>query len=324
MSKINLSEPSNGFLGIDVSKAKLDCALLTGERCRNKSFPNTEAGIAALIAWAGRPEQACLEATNVYWEAVAEALSHAGLPLSVVNPALIKAHAQSLGLRIKTDAVDARTIAHFAREKRPPAWVAPAASQQALRALVLRHHNLSQMHTEELLRSQTAREAVRSSLQAHLTWLEAELKRVEREIATLIDGDDDLKRRRDLLRSIPGVGERTSAVVLSFLTQISGIAQARQFAAFAGLTAAIRQSGSSLNAKARMSKTGHTLLRRALYMPAMTTLYRTDWGKLFFTRLQANHKAPKLIIGAMMRKLAQVIFGVLKSGKPFDPSLHCA
>ncbi|HVJ37708.1 MAG TPA: IS110 family transposase, partial [Stenotrophomonas sp.] len=73
-----------------------------------------------------------------------------------------------------------------------------------------------------------------------------------------------------------------------------------------------------------MSKVGHANLRRAFYMPAMTALYKTRWGQIFRERLAAAGKAPKLIIGAMMRKLAQVAFGVVMSGKPFDPALHGA
>jgi transposase len=110
-------------------------------------------------------------------------------------------------------------------------------------------------------------------------------------------------------------------VVLSYASFIERMDNAKQFAAFGGLNPALRESG-TMRAKATLSKTGHVALRRALYMPAMVTLNRTDWGRRFKTRLQANHKAPKLIIGAMMRKLAHVIFGVLKSGKPFDPTLH--
>ena len=84
----------------------------------------------------------------------------------------------------------------------------------------------------------------------------------------------------------------------------------------------MHESGSSVHGKPRLSKVGHAFLRRALYMPAMVTLWRTDWGRAFRDRLAANGKPPKLIIGAMMRKLAQVAFGVLKSGQPFNPALH--
>lgn len=101
-------------------------------------------------------------------------------------------------------------------------------------------------------------------------------------------------------------------------------ANARQAAAFAGLDPRQHESGTSVKGKPRMSKVGHAFLRKALYMPAMVTLYKTDWGTRFRERLAASGKPPKLIIGAMMRKLVHVTFGVLKSGKSFNPELQNA
>jgi transposase len=323
------------YIGVDISKAKLDAAAMLGQKYRDKTFVNTPAGHKALIAWIATlsapngdgdsPAQAhvCMEATNVYWEACAQALAEAAetLTVSVVNPALVKAHAQSLGLRVKTDRVDARAIASFCREKRPEPWQPLSPSEQALRSLVLRHNALMQMKTQESNRLETVRDAAAESVRLHLQWLEAELNRIEQEIKQSIDDDPTMKGKKALLDSIPGVGERTISVVLSYASFIERMDNAKQFAAFGGLNPALRESGTT-RAKATLSKTGHVALRRALFMPAMVTLNRTEWGRRFKTRLQGNHKAPKLIIGAMMRKLAHVIFGVLKSGKPFDSTLH--
>src|SRR5262249_11534552 len=114
------------FLGIDVSKAKLDCALALGTKFRNKVFANNASGFCALSAWltqhAPGSVHACVEATGVYWEAVAQYVADAGHTVSVINPALSRAHAQSMGLRDKTDRVDARVLADFCREKQPVAW----------------------------------------------------------------------------------------------------------------------------------------------------------------------------------------------------------
>ena len=120
------------------------------------------------------------------------------------------------------------------------------------------------------------------------------------------------------------MGERTIAVLLAYRTDPSRFGSAKQAAAFAGLDPRQHESGSSVRLKPRLSKIGHAALRKALYMPAMVTLYKTDWGKRFRDRLALAGKPPKLIIGAMMRKLVYVAFGVLKSRKPFDPSLHGA
>lgn len=131
-----------------------------------------------------------------------------------------------------------------------------------------------------------------------------------------------MKDKRAILESIPGVGERTIAILLAFYANLDRFSNARQAVAFAGLDPRQHESGSSVKGKPRLSKIGHAFLRKALYMPAMVTLYRTAWGKLFRDRLAAAGKPPKLIIGAMMRKLVHVAYGVLKSGKSFDPALH--
>ncbi len=153
---------------------------------------------------------------------------------------------------------------------------------------------------------------------AHLLWLEAELKRLEKQIKDLTDDDPDMKHRRKLLESIPGIGEKTSAVLLAYIGLKDRFAHARQFAAFAGLTPRRYESGSSVRGESRMSKAGHVSLRRALYMPAMVATSKTEWGRAFRDRLAANGKKGKVILGAMMRKLAQVAYGVLKSGVPLN------
>jgi transposase len=317
------------YLGIDVSKKKLDCALLLPNgKWRNKVFENTPAGLTRLKDWlsqqGGDLAAVCLEATNTYWEACAEVLTEAGLVVAVVNPALVKAHAQSLGLRLKTDAADARTLADFCREKQPRPWQPPSPAERALRALVLRHQALMEMQTQEKNRVDTAREAIQDSLETHLTWLSDELDRIEQSIRQHIDDDPDLRGRRDLLDTIPGLGERTIAILLAYIGAQPRFATARQFVAFAGLSPRLHESGSSIRGRPSLSKIGHANLRKALYMPAMVTLYKTAWGKVFRERLKRAAKPAKLIIGAMMRKLAQVAYGVLLSGKPFDPSLHGA
>lgn len=316
------------YLGIDVSKAKLDCAVLLPEgKYRSKVVKNTPEGLAMLLVWlkknGGENAWVCMEATSIYWELAAQTLADGGHKVSVVNPALVRSHAQSLGLRVKTDAVDARVLAGFCKEKQPAAWRPPSASERALRALVLRHQGLVEIQTQEKNRMESARLEVQDSLRSHLKWLATELERIEQAIKQAIDDDPDLKSKRELLDSIPGLGERTTAVLLAYCGH-QRFSSARQFAAFAGLSPRLYESGTSVKLKPRLSKIGHAPLRRALYMPAMVTLYKTAWGRVFRQRLAANGKPPKLIIGAMMRKLIHVAFGVIHSGQPFNPALHGA
>lgn len=317
------------YLGIDVAKAKLDCALrLPDGKYKHKIFENRHSGYTALGEWLGKHGGAkahvCMEATGVYWEAVAEFLADKALTVSVVNPAQIKAFGASRLVRTKTDKIDAQLIADFCCERRPAPWQAPTASEQALRALVLRLEALQTMRTQESNRLEVAREAVQADIASHIDWLDKEIKKLINKIHDHIDGDPEMKDKQALLESIPGLGERTIAMLLAFCVHPGRFANARQAAAFAGLDPRQYQSGSSVNGKPRLSKIGHALLRKALYMPAMVTLYRTDWGKSFRHRLAAAGKPPKLIIGAMMRKLIHVAFGVLKSGKCFTPALQNA
>lgn len=316
-------------LGIDVAKAKLDCALrLPNGKFRSKAIANSNDGFAQLTDWLASHQaiqvHACMEATGIYWEAIAQYLATAGVTISVVNPAQIKAYGASRLTRSKTDAVDARLIADFCAERQPAPWQAPSPEEIALRALVLRLEALQIMRTQESHRLEVARDAVQDDIQQHLDWLDNAIKQLIKTIDEHIDQHPDLQEKRELLDSIPGIGERTSAIILAFYADTDRFANSRQAAAFAGLDPRQYESGSSVKGKPRLSKIGHAFLRKALYMPAMVTLYKTAWGKDFKDRLTGVGKPPKLIIGAMMRKLVHVAFGVLKSGKAFDPALHQA
>ena len=317
-------------LGIDVAKAKLDCALrLTSGKFRHKVVDNTPAGFKALDSWLAKEcattLHVCMEATGTYWEAIAEHLAERpATTVSVINPAQIKAFGASQMVRTKTDKADAKLIAQFCAERTPEPWQAPTPAEKTLRALVLRLDALQTMHTQESNRLEVARESVAEGIAKHLTWLDDEIARLSKAIRNHIDNDPTLKDKHRLLDSIPGLGERTTAVLLAFLAEPARFGNARQVAAFAGLDPRQHESGSSVRGKPRLSKVGHSFLRKALYMPAMVALYRTDWGKLFRDRLAAKGKPPMLIIGAMMRKLVQVSYGVLKSGQTFQPGLHGA
>lgn len=316
-------------LGIDVAKAKLDCALRRPDgKLRSKVVANNPGGFKVLIEWLGKQGagavtlHACLEATGIYWEAAAEVLVAQGMTVSVVNPAQIKAFGASRMVRTKTDKVDAQLIAGFCFERHPEPWQAPSQSEQALRAMVLRLEALQAIHTQESNRLEVAREVVKPGITEHIEWLDRQIKVLAKTIRDHINDDPDLKDKQALLNSIPGVGERTIATLLAFYANVERFGNARQAVAFAGLDPRQHESGSSVKGKPRLSKIGHAFLRKALYMPAMATLYKTAWGKRFRERLAAAGKPPKLIIGAMMRKLVHVAFGVLKSGKMFNPALH--
>lgn len=316
------------ILGIDVAKAKLDCALrLADGKIRSKVVENTLQGFEVLSAWLTKQNivelHVCMEATGTYWEAVAEYLADAGHRVSVVNPSRIKAFGGAALVRTKTDRVDARLIAEFCLAQCPEPWQAPTPALRDLRALVARRDALDAMRTQEKNRLLVARESLRKGIEAHLDYLEKAISEIDTAIGRKIDDDPDLKGQRELLASVPGLGEKTIPVLLSYYGGPPRFDNARQAAAFAGLDPRQQESGSSVKGKPRLSKMGHALLRKALYMPAMVATTKTAWGRAFRDRLAAAGKPPMVILGAMMRKLVHVAFGILKSGTHFNPALHC-
>ena len=317
------------YLGIDVAKKKLDCALRQPDgKYKHTVVENTSKGFEELREWLSSfgvtQLHACMEATGVYWEAVAEYMANHQYMVSIVNPVQIKAFGASRLVRTKTDKVDAKLIADFCKESRPEPWKAPSLEEQALRAMVLRLDALQEIRTQESNRLDVARESVKDGIASHITWLDKEIENLSKKIRDHINSDPDLRGRKELLNSIPGVGERTIALLLAFSLAPGRFNNARQVTAYAGLDPRHHESGSSVQGKPRISRVGHNLIRKGLYMPAMVTLYRTNWGKRFLDRLSCAGKKPMVIIVAMMRKLLHVAFGVLKSGQKFNPDLHVA
>ena len=315
------------ILGIDVSKAKLDAALRRPDgTLRSKVVENTPAGFGVLSAWLAAhgvdAVHACLEATGTYWEAIAQYLADAGHTVSVVNPAQIKAFGGAGLTRTKTDRVDAKLIAAFCAAQCPPPWQAPPASVRTLRALVARREALEGMRTQERNRLPVADAVVRTGIEVHLTHLEQAIADIDMAIRQTLDDDPGLRTQGELLDSIPGLGDKTVASLLAYYGGPLRFESAKQAVAYAGLDPRQHQSGSSVRGKPRLSKVGHARLRKALYMPAMVATTRTAWGRALKQRLAAAGKPPMLILGAMMRKLLCVAYGVLRSGRPFDPALH--
>jgi transposase len=313
-------------LGLDVAKLKFNaCLIREGGKLRHRVFANSEAGFSQLAEWLAKngagQVHACLEATGTYSEALAAYLHGAGHTVSVVNPAAIKAYAQSVLSRTKTDRVDASLIAGFCAERRPTAWHPPAPEVRELQALVRRLEAVTEMRVAEENRLSAGGmvEAVRASVEEHIAYLAEQIKRTERLIRDHIGNHPGLKRRHELLDSIPGVGEATAAALLAEVPDFSQYRSARQVAAFAGLVPRERQSGSSVRGRVRLSKIGNARLRKALYFPAVTALRCSPFFQQWAEGLRQRGKSKMAMIGAAMRKLVHLAYGVLKTGKPFDP-----
>lgn len=320
---------NNGiWVGIDVAKSKLDVAALD-ERGKIKSrvFDNDVKGHAALTVWlidragAAALVHVCMEATGPYSEAPAIALADAGCVVSVVNPARIKGFAQSELVRNKTDSADAALLARFGQTMRPEPWVAPPLCVRELRALVDRLHSLKQMHQQEANRLEGAmsQPTMRASIDSHMQWLQASIKELERQIHDHIDKHPGLREDAKLITSIPGVGSTTAAKVLAYLGDVRRFKNGKALAAFIGVTPRLKLSGSSVRGRSTISRSGHAGVRHSLYMPALVALKHNPLISLFGIRLRATGLAPKAVIAACMHKLVLLIYGILKSGTPFNP-----
>jgi len=264
-----------------------------------------------------------MEATGAYGEALATYLCDAGHVVSVVNPAIIKAYAESHLSRAKTDKADATLIARFCQERKPPAWSPLPREVRELQALVRRLESLLEMRQMEVnrLAAGAAAVSVKESLVEHIAFLDEEIKRTESLIRDHIDQHPQLRGQRQLLISIPGIGDTTAAKLLAEMLDVKLYKSARQLAAFAGLVPRLHESGSSIKRKARLSKTGAPRLRKALYFPAIAAIKYNPCVKELSERLKERGKCPMQIITAAMRKLVHLAYGVLKSGRPFDPSI---
>lgn len=316
------------YLGLDVSKAKVDCALLLNNKVKSKVVQNTPEGFNALTQWlikhGADRVHACCEATGPYSDAIALFLHEEGHAVSVVNPAQIAAYAQSQLSRAKTDALDARLIARYCERERPAAWMPPPAEERLLLALLRDLQDLQTMQQAEANRLDSAHPSVRERIERHLQFLAHEIEQLRKKIEQHIDHHDQLRGRRDLLDSVPGLGEHTIPWLIAYLGDGQRFDGAKRAVAFFGLCPKPRQSGSSVRGKARIAKTGHADLRHALYMPAVVAYSRCAAFAPFVQRLKAAGKPPKVIIVALMRKLVAIAQAILKSGKPFDPTLHHA
>ena len=286
----------DAVLGIDIGKAKFHVTLRFGDGTRRrKACANSPAGCAELLTWmarhgAGRVH-ACLEATGAYGELLATTLVDAGHQVSILNPAIIHHYAKSRLSRAKTDPVDADVIADYAAKEHPPTWTPLPREVRDLQALVRRLDALLGMQTDERNRAQAGAltPAVQHSIEAVLGHLEAQ------------------------------IGEATAALLLAELFT-KAFTSARQAAAFAGVVPRPHDSGIHTGRRV-MCKLGPGRLRKGLYFPAIAAIRFNPSLQPLARRLRSAGKPPMLIIGAAMRKLIHLAFGVLKSGRAYDPDL---
>jgi transposase len=318
-----------GFCGIDVSKATLSVAIQGEGRegFARREFANSSAGHRQLIAWLLKQAtrvRVSLEATGIYSMDVALALDGAeGIAVAVLNPKTAKQFARTLG-RSKTDQADASALAEYSLRMPFVAWRRPSAALLGLRTIGRHIASLVEDQTRAKNRLHAAEAStslprcVRQDQRQALDGFEKRIARMRREAVALVRQDEELARKFERLVSIPGIAETSAIQLLSELAGLDPEMTVRQWVAHSGLDAAHRVSGSSVHAPSRISRHGNRHIRRALYMPALVGVRCDPHLRAFYLALRGRRKAPLQALMAVARKLLHAIFGIFKTGTPYD------
>lgn len=302
-------EVSSIFVGIDVSKERLDVAMRpSGE---SESVSNDKDGIEALVKRLREvgPSLIVLEATGGLERGVTRGLASAELPVVVVNPRQVRDFAKATGQLAKTDRIDALVLARFGEAVRPALRPLPDEVSQELRALIARRRQITEMMVAERNRLSRASKSVKKRIDAHIRWLEAELDRADKDLDQSIGQSPIWREKEDLLRSVPGIGPVISRSLIAELPEL-GELNRKQIAALVGVAPLNRDSG-TLRGRRRIWG-GRATVRAVLYMAALVASRRNGVIGGFYKRLRNAGKAPKVALVACMRKLLTVLNSMIK------------
>jgi len=306
---------SQCVVGIDVAKAHLDGKVLpSGETFHGPNAPSGHRQIVARLKELA-PERIVMEATGGYETALASALTAAGLPVVIVNPRLIRRFAQAMGRLAKTDALDAGVLADYAQKIAPAPRPLPDEAQRSLQALVSRHHQLVEMRAAEKNRLQQAPAALRDGIEQHVRQLSEALAELEEQLRRALRENDRFRERDDLLRSVKGVGPKTSALLVSALPEL-GQLNRKKIAALVGLAPFNDDSGKRQGERHIWG--GRAPIRAVLYMATLSAVQWNPQIKAVCDRLLSRGKPWKVMMVACMRKLLLLLNAIVKQGKPWS------
>jgi transposase len=320
------------YIGIDVSKQKLDCLWvrdLSKGKVKTKVFPNRHQDYPGLLDWLVRQTgedignlHVYLEATSIYHEPLAYWLHDVGATVYVLNPAQVRHHAKGMGVRSKTDRKDSMMLARYGIERNPQPWQPEPTEVRELKRLINRLEAVEDDLQRERNRLEKAEfntdTQASESISYMLVALEREVQRLQQAITDHFEAHPPLKQDRKLLKSIPGIGNVLSARLVATLRS-RDFRSARQAAAFLGLVPILKESGSSVKLRSHLSKAGTPSVRRKLYMAAVVSTRCNPDISEQFARLKARGKPTLSALGAAMRKLVHIAFGVLKSQSEYRP-----
>jgi len=304
------------FVGVDISKDRLDVAILPGGE--TWSEPHDQVGVQGLAERfkAMAPALIVVEATGGLERMLAAVLSTAGLPIVIVNPRQVRDFAKATGQLAKTDAIDAMILALFGQRVRPQVRAMPDEATAQLEALMVRRRQILDMLVAEGNRLTLASPAVSKNLKAHIRFLEKQLEKIETELDDAIQASPIWRTREKLLQSVPGVGPVLSRTLLAELPELGSLTNG-QIAKLVGVAPMNRDSGKYRGR--RMIWGGRASVRSALYMAAFSA---TQWNpviKTYYKRLRAAGKPHKVALVACMRKLLIILNSMVHSDTYWQP-----
>lgn len=302
------------FVGIDVSKDRLDVALKGGGVI--EQVGNHRKGIARLVGeLRGRnPSVIVVEATGGYEQAVVTSLYRAGLPVARVSPQRVHQYARARGILAKTDRIDAGNLAEYGEHIRPRLYVGKDKEVEQLSALLLRRKQVNEMLQAERNRLRRVQGELRGSLERVIQCLKEEMNWLDREVAEYVEGHEGLREREELLRSVRSIGPVTAATLIAELPEL-GELDRKQIAALVGVAPMNQDSGRRRGY--RKTRGGRADVRRTLYMATLTGVRYNPVLKANYERLVGRGKEKKVALTACMRKLLIILNAMMRDQKPF-------
>jgi transposase len=304
------------FIGVDVSKKLLDVSIRPSDE--RTQFPNDEKGISALIEYLGRQVTLLVvEATGGYEMPLVGQLLAKGIPLAVINPRQARDFAKATGQLAKTDAIDAKVLAHFADAVRPTPRPLPDKETRELHELFGRRRQLVDMKVAEQNRLGLATGITRHDIQTHINWLASRIKATDKDIKTMVRKSPVWKARDELLQSVPSVGPVVSTCLMANLPELGTLSH-KQIAALVGLAPLNRDSGNFRGKRSIWGGRGQ--VRSTLYMAALVGTTRNPDLKIFYERMLLAGKPKKVALIACMRKLLCQLNAVCRDNRPWSPN----
>jgi transposase len=303
------------YVGIDVAKARVDVAL--GRQGAVFQVARDDKGLAELVKRLkeAKPELVVMEATGGLQLPVAAALSVAGLSVAVVNPRQVREFARAAGKLAKTDALDARVLAHLGEALKPP--VRPLLDEETLKleALLTRRRQMVEMLVAEKNRLQVAHAAARPLIKKHVDWLEEQLEQVDKDLGSAVRDSPMWRDKDDILRSVPGVGRVLAITLMAELPEL-GRLNRKQVAALAGVAPHACDSG-TLKGKRRVWG-GRAALRASLYMATLSAVRCNKPVRALYERLTQAGKPKKVALVACMRKLLTILNAMVRTAQRWN------